>query len=165
MVHALLGPKVGEVCRRTYATAVTPGYLHDLDDYWIWIERLVDTSGGYLDADDDLLVVQPVSLDGEPPWLTLIIPRQRLRFYDRDQSFLSFEMAVDSDLQLLEYSFHYARADGALVWRHDKHPGHEDADGGLTHLHLPDGKRVPDRETNLDEVLWKIQRDQAARSE
>jgi hypothetical protein len=138
---------------------VIPGRLRDLEDYWIWLEQLLESSGGHLE-NDDILVVQPTSFDGGPPWLSLLVPRQRLRFYDG--SYLSFLMVVGADLELLEYRFHYARPDGTIVWRRDKHSGHEAEDGGMTHIHTADGKRLPDVETNLDEVLRQIQQDQDA---
>ena len=139
-----------------------PGRLRDLEDYWIWLEELLESSGGHLE-NDDILVVQPTSFDGERPWLSLFVPRQRLRFYDG--SYLSFQLVVGHDLELLEYRFHYARPDGTLVWRQDKHPGHEREDGAMTHMHTADGKRVRDEETNLDEVLQRIRIDQDTRAD
>src|SRR5690606_8065423 len=59
----------------------------------------------------------------------------------------------DDDLDVPEYRFDLRQPDGALVWRHDCHPGHA-SDPGMTgpqHLHvlrgagevrLPEGRRT-----------------------
>lgn len=140
-----------------------PGYLRDLDDYWVWIERLIDQSGGYFDG--PYLIVEPVSIDddGRPPWLALEIRRQRIRFLDG--SYLSFELAVSLDFESLDYSYHYAGADNKLRWRHDKHLGHELEDGGPTHAHLADGRRVAEDDVDLNDVLKEIMADLARRAE
>jgi hypothetical protein len=137
---------------------VIPGHLRDLEDYWYWLESLLDRSGGYLQ--EGFLIVEPISMgdDGEPPWLTLDVPRQTLRFHDG--SFLSFQLVVDVHLGSVEYSYHYARSVGELVWRHDKHPGHEAEHGGPTHRHLGDGRRVFEDDVDLADVLEEILADQ-----
>lgn len=138
---------------------MTPGWVIDLDDYWRWLEESLDSTGGFLET--AYLVVQPAILDEGGPWLALLVDRQRLRFHDG--SYLSFEFVVNDQLELDEYSFHYARADNSIVWRHDKHLGHEKDDGGLSHLHLPSG-RVPEPETDTEAVLEEVRLDQSHES-
>jgi hypothetical protein len=72
-------------------------------------------------------------------------------------------MVVGSDLDLLTYSFHYADPDQAMLWRHDKHPGHEHEDGRESHVHLPGGKRLPEPEVDFEEVIEEILQDQQRR--
>ncbi len=144
-----------------------PGWVHDLIDYWRWLEGVVDQSGGWLDEDYlgvDLVVetdVDPLSPSARP--LALSVDRHRMRF--PDGSYLSFELSVREDLEQIDYSFHYARMDDMLVWRFDKHPGHEQEDGSDTHVHLgPQDKREPFREVDLSKVLERIRLDQERQS-
>lgn len=46
-------------------------------------------------------------------------------------------LQVASSLAVEQYRFHVQHPDGRLLWRHDRHPGHEDAPGmrGLEHVH------------------------------
>ncbi len=142
-----------------------PGWVHSFYDYWVWAERLLEQTGGWL---DDAFLAVDVLLEDEDdqasPPLALHIQRQRLHF--PDGSYLSFALAVNDDLEAIDYSFHYALANDEIVWRYDKHLGHEDEDGGDTHVHLgPDERRRPYREVGLGEVLEWAQEDQDRRRE
>jgi Family of unknown function (DUF6516) len=138
---------------------VTPEHIRDLESLWIWLEGLIDNTGAVL-ADSAALVVQPATLTDSyaPPWLALMIEKQRLIF--ADGSYLSFSMQFDDDLNLVRYSFHYCRADGTR-WRYDKHWGHETEDGGPCHVHTDDNKRLPSDPVDLEWILSKIM-DEAA---
>jgi hypothetical protein len=58
---------------------VTPDHLENLEDYWIWLEWLVDGSGGWLEG--PMLIVQPIEDDsGSAGWLGLVVPSQQLTF-------------------------------------------------------------------------------------
>ncbi len=52
-----------------------------------------------------------------------------------DGRVLSITLTLDGELAAVRYRFHLRRH-GVLVWRLDKHPGHETEDGGPTHIHL-----------------------------
>ena len=134
-----------------------PGHVRDLHDYWVWAERLFDESGGFLSL--GFLELSPVEV-GSDEWIQLIVPKQRLEFHDR--SYLDFRFLVNRDLELIYYSFHYARWDGQLVFRLDRHAsGHEQVDGGDSHIHLPGDERKPHGVIGLDDVLDLIKTDQA----
>lgn len=122
-------------------------------------EQLVEGSGGHLEQ--DVLTVEAVEDEGTV--VALQVPRQRLDYYGRDGSYLSFGMVVDADLELVSYRFHYARSSGELVWREDKHQGHEEL--GPAHVHLPgaEDQPCPTAEVDLEVVFDRIRDDQAAR--
>jgi len=131
----------------------------NLDDYWRWLEQLVDRSGGYFE-DRDVLIVEAME-DDEGRLIALRLPGQDLRYYDG--SYLYFGMEVEEDLELSKYHFHYARSLDELVWREDKHPGHEDL--GPAHIHLPGAEDdpCPSAEVDLKVVLDRIWEDQGNR--
>lgn len=141
-----------------------PHWVQTLDDYWTWVETLLDSTGGWLDA--TYLQVELLVEDETVPYprpLVLEVDRQRLRFVDG--SYLSFEFSVDAQFSALGYSFHYARADDRLVWRYDKHLGHEAEDGQDTHVHLgAEDVRQPHPEVDLGDVVERIAADQEQRS-
>lgn len=141
-----------------------PEWVANLHDYWRWAEEAFESCGGWLE--DDYLKVEVLTEDETDPNSTpelLTVQRQRLFF--ADGSYLSFEFRVAFDLELLSYSFHYARESGDIVWRYDRHDGHVLEDGCDTHLHLSDGqggeRRVPYREVSPAEVLTWVRDDQA----
>jgi hypothetical protein len=85
---------------------VKPDYVRSLEDYWIWLDRIVDESGGWLE--ERALIVRPLELwpDAEPgDWVGLVCEQQRLTF--GDVSSLSMSMVLDTSLALTDYSFHY----------------------------------------------------------
>lgn len=137
-----------------------PGWVTGLDDYWRWAEQLFESLGGWLD--EGFLSVELIAEDEADPHsrpLVLDVDRQRLHF--ADGSYLSFEFSIDADLSSLGYSFHYARADGTLVWRYDKHEGHEADDGVDTHVHLgAENKRLPSDEIDIGQVVEYVLLDQ-----
>ena len=138
-----------------------PGWVNTLEDYWVWIEQLIDSGGGYIADDEVVFIVPVVDYDGGP-WLALNVERSRLHYYDG--SYLAFQFVVSLDLLLEEYNFHYARADDTLVWRYDLHAGHEHEDDGRSHVHLPDGRRRRHEPVDLEHVLNLVKADQAERA-
>lgn len=61
---------------------------------------------------------------------------------------------VASNLEVEQYRFHVQHPDGRLLWRHDRHPGHEEAAGmrGPEHVHRRRGGvevRRPDSPVDL----------------
>ena len=64
-------------------------------------------------------------------------------------------MVVDRSLKQVEYNFHYGSAQGELLWRMDKHPGHEE----LSHIHRPEGRWEPYPEVDITDVLSEILKD------
>jgi len=129
-----------------------PRHVVDLPDYWLWLDRLIAQSGGYLESLADLQV--QLLEDPAGDILRLLIPRQVLHFYDG--TFLAFSLSVDHDLGTERYRFHFAQTGGELIWRLDKHRGHENEDGGFTHIHEPGNVRRPHWEVDFEEVLAKI---------
>jgi hypothetical protein len=132
-----------------------PGWVRTLEDYWLWLERLIDQSGGYLE--NDVLHVRPIGLSDESSqWTGLEVPKQRVRFHDG--TFLDATLVIDQDFVPAEYNFHFARDDGVLIWRKDKHEGHDKQHGRLEHLHLESEEKDPEafREVDLAEVLDEI---------
>jgi Family of unknown function (DUF6516) len=133
-----------------------PWHVRDLSDYWLWLDELIDSSGGYLDT--SILIVEPVSggADDSEAFESLIVPAQYVRFFNGTA--LQFALTVDSDLALLKYSFHYMHRDGLMVWRKDnvhRHRGHPDR----AHIHL-DPKRPkvarPYREVDPDDAFDEV---------
>lgn len=54
-------------------------------------------------------------------------------------------LQVNPNMAVEQYRFHVQHPDGRLLWRHDRHPGHEHAPGmrGPEHVHrLRGGKEV-----------------------
>lgn len=135
-----------------------PGWVQNLDDYWRWVESLIEGSGGFLSS--AYLGVELVETElgsGQP--LALIVHDHTLWYHDG--SYLRFQFGVNVDLELTGYNFHYARGDDSIVWRLDKHRRHEEDDGTDSHIHLPGGQRRPHEVVDLDDILPRIVADQA----
>jgi Family of unknown function (DUF6516) len=136
---------------------VKPDYVRSLEDYWIWLDRIVDESGGWLE--EPALIVRPLEPwpDAEPnDWAGLACEQQRLSF--ADGSSLSISMVLDTSLALTDYSFHYQDDRGRLIWRKCNRTGHEE-EAGRVHIHRPlrDGERVePHEEVDLEEALDQV---------
>lgn len=131
-----------------------PKWVSGFQEYWVWLEKLLDESGGYLV--NDYLDVQLLGPDLDDPD-GLLIHDQRLRFWD--ESFLEFTIVVNESLEAATYNFHYQDREGVQIWRKDKHEGHEEEARGLAHIHDdpgdPDAARAYE-EVDLDEVLKEI---------
>jgi hypothetical protein len=70
---------------------------------------------------------------------------------------LSFDLLVDDDLQATEYHYTLRDGTGAVLWRIDKHSGHEPECAGYpTHIHLADGRIEFYPEVAFDEVIAKV---------
>jgi Family of unknown function (DUF6516) len=61
-------------------------------------------------------------------------------------------VVVDRSLEQVEYNYHYSSAQGDLIWRMDKHPGH----GELSHIHRPGGRPERHPEVDITDVLSEI---------
>ncbi len=128
--------------------------MRTLDDYWGWLQVLIDESGGFLV--NDYLDVQLLGSNEDTP-TGLFVHDQRLQFWD--ESFMEFTLTINADLEQTFYNFHYQDGRNELIFRKDMHPGHEDEVGGLTHIHDnpgdPDAVRAYE-EVDLHEVLQEI---------
>lgn len=82
--------------------------------------------------------------------LALILGRQRFIF--PGGSWLEFRVVVDGSLEQVEYDYHCSSAQGALIRRMAKHPGH----GELSHIHRPGGRHDPYPEVDITDVLSEI---------
>lgn len=127
---------------------VLPRWVRSLDDYWSWFAEQLDYSGGRLEGDSVQVQVVEDAATGER--LALIIGRQRVIFHGG--SWLGFRVVVDRSLEQVEYNYHYSSAEGDLIWRMDKHPGH----GELSHIHRPGGRPDPYPEVDITDVLSEI---------
>ena len=129
-----------------------PGYVAGFEDYWTWIEKQIGASGGALVSE---LIVTPIP-DAQSPreWIILMIQTQRIWF--PNEYFVEFEMAVNLDLEVTRYSYHYASAAG-MIWRLDRHEGHEDEHGTDTHAHIGcDDNRIRFDYVEIDDVLGLV---------
>jgi hypothetical protein len=138
---------------------VIPGHVVTLEDYWIWLDSLIDHSGGWLDG--HALIVRPIEVEvpfadeGDPSlYGGLYIPPQTLRFADGSE--LRMRMVVDLELELSEYSLHYQDSKGGMIWRKCNHLGH---DVGLLHIHRhpSDPERVEVfKDVDFEEVIQEV---------
>jgi hypothetical protein len=119
-----------------------------LDDYWSWFAEQLDCSGGRLV--DESVQVQVVEDEATGERLALILGRQRIVFHGG--SWLEFRVVVDRSLEQVEYNDHYGSAEGELIWRMDKHPGHRE----LSHIHRADDCHDPYPEVDITDVLSEI---------
>ncbi len=127
-----------------------PGHVQNLYDYSVWLETVLGASGGYIDPDDILRA--DVIDDGFRNALALDVDQHRLRFYDGH--YLEFSLSVDLSLEPIDYSFHFAEPDDSLIWRYDKHLGHEAQFGTDTHVHVgSEDNRQASPVVELDEVI------------
>lgn len=127
-----------------------PGWIEDLDDYLVWLNRLIGDSGAWLDT--GILVARDLqALDGT--LLAIEVERQPVHFADGSR--LEFDLTVSATFELDEYHYIFRALDGRILWRIDKHPGHEDTCGGLSHIHFGGkGARAHwHAEMELDEIL------------
>lgn len=133
-----------------------PPWIDSLGRFHIWIEKLIDESGGYLV--NDYLDVQTLGPFESSP-VGLLFHNQRLRFWDG--TFLEFTILIDAGLEQIDYKFHYQGRDQEFIWRKDKHEGHDEI--GLTHIHdVPNDPAHcrPYPEVNLQEALEQVRRTQ-----
>jgi hypothetical protein len=156
--------------RRPRLTLMPPYHVGTPEDYGLWLEQLIAAHGGYLDPGPYLAV--EIAVDSQGDSIGVIVPQQRVRFYD--DTFLEFDIVVDDisaqgDLPELEpvgYSFHYQVIDGPMIWRKDLHEGHFDELGTDAHVH-DNAKDEDDREAfeviDLDEVLEQVSEYQSGR--
>jgi Family of unknown function (DUF6516) len=133
-----------------------PFHVRSLEDYSLWLEKLVDQAGGYLEHGPYLEI--ELILDIFEEAIGLRIREARLRFHDG--TVLVLRLVIDGDLNPVEYNFHFQDEDGRMTWRKDKHEGHEaDMDGREEHIHnRPDDPvhREPFDEVHIDEALEQI---------
>jgi hypothetical protein len=127
---------------------VLPRWVQSLDDYWSWFAEQLDYSGGQLESEPLQAQVVVDNVTGER--VALILGRQRLVFHGGSR--LDFRVVVDRSLEQVEYNFHDSSAQGELIWRMDKHPGHME----LSHIHCPNDRRDPYREVDITDVLSEI---------
>jgi hypothetical protein len=135
---------------------VPPSWAKSLDDYASWVENVIDQSGASLEMG---WIHASELAPGLDEIVGLMYERQRLVFFDR--TVLRFDFIVAApDPPLVEYHFDYREASGRLIWRLDKHGGHELEVGGLTHVHYdPDdkGRVLPADEVDLEVAINRVQ--------
>jgi hypothetical protein len=134
---------------------LAPPFVRTVDEYWAWLDRTIRRSGGAL-VDSDELVVQPILRDDSDEFAGLRVPSQEIEFANGMR--LRMTIVVNEDLEEIDYSFDYRGAGKELVWRKDRHRGHEDS-GGLEHIHRgPRGDERPAwyESVDLSEVIQQI---------
>lgn len=100
--------------------------------------------------------MQPVLREDSAELAGLRVPSQEIKFPDGTR--LRMTIVVNEDLEELDYSFDYRVPDKELVWRKDRHRGHEGL-GGLEHIHRgPRGEEQPASYDPVDlaEVIQEI---------
>lgn len=150
-----MGIALLDVCRsdgKTHYLILLPHHVQTLQDYWLWMDRLIGESGGYLEHLKDLKI-EPFE-DHMGDFIRIHVPTQRLHFYDG--SVLQFHLNVlRADLECVRYRFRFSDMDQEY-WRLHKHPGHEKEDGGvMTHIHRGD-LRERHEEVDFGDVLDRI---------
>jgi hypothetical protein len=134
-----------------------PFHIHNLEDYWLWIETVLLSSGGYFEHEPSL-IIQKMLDDPYDEWVGITVPQQRLLF--NDGTFLEFDLVVDTDIALVEYSFHFQDGPmGSMIWRKDLHDGHERELGTKAHIHFnpaDPNDRLPFDVVEVDEVIEQI---------
>jgi hypothetical protein len=83
----------------------------------------------------------------------------RADIYFIDNSLLHFrELYVGrGKRQKQSYTYHYQRADGALIFRYDNSPHYPDLPTAPYHKHLADGKVVEANDPNIADILKEIE--------
>lgn len=123
-----------------------PHWIDSLEAFHVWLEQQLDRSGGEGDFQFEFIEIGPDEFSG------LYVPRQNLFFFNGTQ--LEFTLYVNSEMECEGYSYHYSQShNDLLIWRIDKHEGHEDQDGGMTHVHEWPGRRYPYREIDFDDAI------------
>lgn len=135
-----------------------PEWVESVPALLAWLEDVGAESGGELIQPDHIGIYKAGIREG--PDLgdveVLYIDDHRVRFAT---GVLIFGMVIEATiaheyLEVLEYNFHYQDEQGVLVWRYDKHSGHEDVAGGVCHVHLGDDDNIkPSPEVNMDDVV------------
>ncbi|QBI20769.1 hypothetical protein ER308_15155 [Egibacter rhizosphaerae] len=113
--------------------------LDQADAYvWAWLESM----GGQIVPPDAVVLTR--RRDG-----ALLVGPFELAFHTGLR--VAVQMVVTPDLSVPQYRFHARTEAEPLIWRHDRHTGHEASDGGPTHLHVGD-RRVPHAPVTLETV-------------
>jgi hypothetical protein len=130
---------------------VRPPHVSNLEDYWLWLERLIEESGGWLR--ETALVVEPIGEEPSGPddWQGLIVPQQEVVF--GDGSTLTVSMVVDPDLTPTTYSFHFQDVESELVWRKCNRPGHAE---GEYHIHRAPDEVAAYPQVDMEEALEQV---------
>jgi hypothetical protein len=126
---------------------LVPGFVLSVEDYWLWLDQIIEASDGYTEAGP--LLIEPVFDEDE--LVGLVVPFQELRFWDETRMWIA--LSVTEELELLKYVFHLQTAEGDLIWRIDNVGDHL---GGGPHVHRRKGASEvidPWSEVDLQEAL------------
>ena len=129
-----------------------PFHIKDEFDYALWVEKTIESAGAFVEGQ---LLYEAIEI-AEEVFAGVVIRKHRAKF--ADGSILTFSIFVNSELEAENYSFDF-RLGEALVWRKDRHPGHESETGGEEHVHRgPGGEDYPDDfpGVEIDEVVGEI---------
>jgi hypothetical protein len=135
---------------------VAPGYVRDLHEYLEWLQDQIEQSGGTL-VDDHLIYRFPVGDD--PAWPSRVFIAPHVLDFPIAEVRLWFRLTVTDELELPYYSFDFRHHSGLLIFRKDRHVGHEREVGGMSHLHRDphDEENVEDfPEVDFDEVMYEV---------
>jgi hypothetical protein len=130
---------------------VLPGHVQTVDDAYFWIRDWIDGLGGIPEPEpirldmvfrDELPRAEPPEDEDEDDPDPTGVKLSHTRIYLGDKV-LSAGLLLRDDLSFTYYSFDLRHSQGALIWRHDFHGGHEDEDGTRHHRHeMRDGVEV-----------------------
>lgn len=129
-----------------------PFHIKDEFDYALWVEKTIESAGAFIEGQ---LVYEAIEIAQEV-FAGVVIGKHFAKF--ADGSVLKFNMFVNSDLEPERYSFDY-RLRGDLVWRKDRHTGHESETGSQEHIHIGPGEEsIPTAfpAVEIDEVVGEI---------
>jgi hypothetical protein len=105
------------------------------------------------------LIIQKMLDDPYDEWVGITVPQERLLF--NDGTFFEFDLVVDTDIALVEYSCHFQDGPMAsMIWRKDLHDGHERELGTKAHIStsIPadPNDRLPFDVVEVDEVISRF---------
>src|SRR5690606_12394541 len=93
--------------------------------------------------------------DDPDEWPIMRIPDHTLVF---GNTFLTFDITITNDLEIIDYSFHHAWIGGKLIWRACKNDHRVDETGSLCHVHVNEDELVfPSNEVDLEDAIRAVQ--------
>ncbi len=133
--------------------AIFPRHVSNLREAVDYLSVWIETIGGV--QRDGLKTFDARLANGQSG---VLIERFHVDFPSHGTT-LTVGMALPSDLSADWYVFDLRTTDGGtFFWRYDKHPGHEAADGILTHLHSSGAapERVGVEDVTLEDVAHQV---------
>lgn len=133
--------------------ALFPAAVRTLDDAIAFLPRWAEMIGGEL-----ISGIETDELVDAGGAVAVVRVRPIRVLFRSSATELTVRLVFSADLEPLGYSFDLRRDNGALLWRHDCHEGHEHEHGGPWHLHIgPDeSHRVSSEPMTLAAIADKV---------